>query len=192
MKIYTILDFESTGLNKPVGTDQITQVAAIKFDETGRELARFSTYVRLTRDKIPSKYTPQITIGLCNTGMKQGDVLDTLFNFIGDTTLVCQYAPFDFSFLDWHPHKFICTRALSYLVDGPNVSPSLKPTCERHGIKLDNHHDAVADVMATKEVLFLMLKKAEEKEIPHIYNTVIDFKDRPLTYYPAHALIIQE
>lgn len=188
MKIYTVLDFETTGLNHDQ-KDQPTQVAAIKFDETGRELGRFVTYVRLAQGKKPSPYTPQITIGLCETGMKNGEVLDFLFWFIGDTTLVCQSAPFDMSFLDWHPHNFICTRALTYLVE-PDKSPSLKPTCERHGIKLDNHHDPVADVMATKDVLFLMMKAAEEKGIEY-QNVVVNFPDRPLTFFPEYARIIE-
>lgn len=190
MNIYTVLDFETTGLNQPTGSDQPTQVAAIKYDETGRELARLSTYVRLKPDKKPSRYTPHITIGLCETGISYGTLQDMLFEFIGDTTLVCQSAPFDMSFLDYHPHNFICTRALTWLVE-PDLNPSLKPTCIRHGIKLDNHHDAIADVEATKDVLFLMMKKAKEKGI-EFHNKVIDFKERPLTFFPENAIIIQE
>ena len=193
MRLYTALDFETTGLNKPLGSDQPTQVAAIKFDEKGNEVARFSTYVGLLPEKKPSGYTPHITPELCSTGLSYGQVRDILFEFIGDTTLVCQYAPFDMSFLDWHPHNFICTRALTYLVE-PDENPSLKPTCERHNIKLDNHHDAIADVYATKEVLFLMMKLATNKGVePNEYhNTVVDFKNRPLTYKPAYAARIIE
>lgn len=190
MKLFTVLDFESTGLNQPIGSDQPTQVAAIKYDVTGREVARFSTYVCLKPDKKPSPYTPNITIGLCNTGLSYGTVQNLLFEFIEDTTLVCQSAPFDMSFLDWHPLNFICTRALTWLVE-PNENPSLAPTCERHGIKLENHHDAIADVEATKDVLFLMMKKAEEKGI-EFYNTVVNFKNRPLAFFPSYARIIEE
>lgn len=193
MKLYTVLDFETSGLNNPVGTDQPTQVAAVKFDDTGKEVARFSTYVRLNQGKHPSKYTPQITPELCDTGLSCGQVNDILFDFIGDSTLVCQSAPFDMSFLDWHPHNFICTRALTWLVE-PNENPSLKPTCERHGLDLRFHHDAIADVYATKEVLFLMMKKAHEKGLRacDYYNTVVDFKSRPLLYKPEHAVVLYE
>lgn len=190
MKLYTVLDFETTGLNKPVGSDDITQVCAIKYDEQENEVARFSTYVRLRQGKKPSEYTPHVTPELCETGMTKGDVLDFLFTFIGDSTLVCQSAPFDLSFLDWHPHDFICTRALTWLVE-PTENPSLAPTCERHGITLTDHHNAIADVKATKDVLFLMMKKAREKEIEY-QNVVVDFKKRPLTFFPANANIVAE
>lgn len=193
MKLYTVLDFETTGLNNPAGTDQITQVAAIKYNESEQEVARFSTYVSLNQGKEPSKYSPHVTKTLCETGMTPGQVKDTLFDFIGDTTLVCQSAPFDMSFLDWHPHNFICTRALTWLVE-PKENPSLGPTCERHGITLNDHHNAIADVKATKDVLFLMMKKAKEKGIPvsNYHNSVVDFKKRPLTFIPDHAIIIVE
>lgn len=190
MNLYTVLDFETTGLNQPTGVDQPTQVAAIKYDETGKEVARLSTYVRLKPDKKPSSTTPDITIGLCNTGLSYGTIQELLFEFIEESTLVCQSAPFDMSFLDWHPVNFICTRALTWLVE-PDENPSLAPTCERHGIKLENHHDAIADVVAAKEVLFLMMKKAKEKNI-EFHNTVVNFKNRPLTFFPVHATIIEE
>lgn len=190
MKLYTVLDFETTGLNNPVGSDQPTQVAAIKYDETGKEVARFSTFVRLGQGKSPSPYTPHITEELCDTGLHPSLVNDLLFDFIDDSTLVCQSAPFDISFLDWHPHDFICTRALTWLVE-PEENPSLAPTCKRHGIKLENHHDAIADVKATKDVLFLMMKKAEEKGIDY-ENVVVNFNSRPLNFFPAHARIINE
>jgi len=189
-KTFTVLDFETTGLNQPVGSDQPTQVCAIKYDVNGNELARLSSYVRLAKGKEPSSYTPQITKELCSTGISHFAVTDMLFEFIGDSILVCQYAPFDLSFLNWHPHKFICTRALTKLVE-PKESPSLAPTCERHGIKHDYRHDAVDDVEATKEVLFLMMGKAAEKGIEYM-NVVMDFKDRPLRFIPANARVLTE
>lgn len=190
MKLYTVLDFETTGLNNPIGSDQPTQVAAIKYDDQGNEVARFSTYVCLGQGKEPSEHSPHVTKELCNTGLSYGTIQDLLFDFIDDSTLVCQSAPFDMSFLDWHPHNFICTRALTWLIE-PKENPSLAPTCERHGIKLVDHHNAIADVKATKDVLFLMMKKAEEKGIEY-HNTVVDFKKRPLVFTPLHARVLEE
>jgi DNA polymerase III subunit epsilon len=190
MKLYTLLDFETTGLNIKRGEDQVTQVAAIKFNEDGVEVGRFVSYIQLWNKKPISPYTPQITVELCNTGLRESQMFDMLFEFVGDSILVAQNAPFDFSFLDWSPEKFICTRALTYLVE-PKENPSLKPTCERHGINLDNHHDPVCDVLATKEILFKMKKIAEEKGIWY-ENTVVDFSYRPLTFIPRYARVIKE
>jgi DNA polymerase III subunit epsilon len=190
MKLYTILDFETTGLNINKGEDQVTQVAAIKFNEEGIEVGRFVIYVKLLNGKPVSPYTPQITEELCNTGLRESQMLDALYRFINNSILVAQNAPFDFSFLDWHPENFICTRALTHLVE-PQENPSLKPTCKRHGITLDNHHDPVADVLATKEVLFKMMEIAEEKVISYT-NTVVDFSYRPLTFIPRYARVIKE
>jgi DNA polymerase III subunit epsilon len=190
MKLYTILDFETTGLNINKGEDQVTQVAAIKFNEEGNEVGRFVSYIQLWNKKPISPYTPKITVELCNTGLRESQMFDLLYEFSGDSIVVAQNAPFDLSFLDWSPEKFICTRALTYLVE-PKENPSLKPTCERHGINLDNHHDPVCDVLATKEILFKMKKIAEEKGIWY-ENTVVDFSYRPLTFIPRYARVIKE
>lgn len=125
-------------------------------------------------------------------GMDEVTALYLLGNFIEDSTVVAQNAPFDLSFLSnavVYPEKFICTRALTRLVE-PDESPSLKATCERHGINLEGQHRAENDVLATIEVFKVMRRKADESGIEY-HNVVINTPDRPLTFIPKYAKVIE-
>jgi DNA polymerase III subunit epsilon len=191
-KIYTIIDFETTGLNlDPKNPDQITEMAALKIDETGREIASFHTFVKLTEGRKPSKFA-KVTEEDCENGMDEVEALLFLDTFSHGTTLVAQSAPFDLSFLDWQPMNFICTRALTFMVEPKGTNPSLAPTCERHGIKLKDHHRAMSDVKATKEVLLLMVEKAKEEGIENYENAVVDFIERPINFRPKFSNVFKE
>lgn len=186
-QFYTIIDFETTGLSHE--TDQITEVAAIKVDEDGREHARFQSFIKLTEGRVPSPYA-KVTVEDCAGGIESEQAFTALWGLCYDTIVVAQYAPFDLAFFPWGPDNFICTRTLTHLVE-PGENPSLTPTCERNGIDLLDAHRALDDVLMTKEVFFLQKKRAEELGV-EFKNTVVDFKKRPLRFTPKHAKIIKE
>lgn len=201
MKLYTVLDLETTGLDYE--KEQITQISAIKYTEDGVEVARFNTYVELTDGRKPSKYSPHVTEELCATGIDEGIAVGLLDQFINGSIMVIQYAPFDLSFLHWgHPdgdqienyYDFICTRTLAKAVF-PDESPSLGPTAERLGIENPKHHDAVNDCEVTWKVFKELRRRTrypKSEGFKHWHNTVIEFKDRPMTYKPYGAKIIKE
>lgn len=201
MKLYTVLDLETTGLDPT--EHQITQIGAIKYNEQGIEVARFNTYVELTEGRKPSPYAPHVTEELCATGMSEEDAITALDYFINGSIMVIQYAPFDLSFIHHkHPdgenieryYDFICTRTLSKVVF-PDKSPSLGPTADRLGISNPKHHDAVNDCEVTWKVfkgLKWMVRYPKSEGFRYWHNTVMEFKDRPLTYKPYGAKVIKE
>ena len=187
--LYTIIDFETTGLDAK--KEQVTEIAALKIDAEGNEYGSFHTFVRLTDGRKPSPYA-KVTEEECEYGMDESEALTMLSSFCKETIVVAQYAPFDFSFIDayLHPEKFICTRTLTFMVE-PNENPSLVPTCERNNIKVLNAHRAMDDVMMTKKVFLMQKSEADRKELGY-RNVIVDFKKRPLVFIPENARIIKE
>jgi len=201
MKLYTVLDLETTGLDPQ--KEQITQISAIKYTEKGVEVGRFSTYVTLTNGRKPSKYSPHVTEELCATGMDEETAVLFLDQFINGSIMVIQYAPFDLGFLHWkHPdgdsienfYDFICTRTLSK-VAFPEENPSLGPTAERLGIENPKHHDAINDCKVTWKVFKKVKSKVRYPKsvgFKHWHNTAMRFEGREMTYVPYGAKIVEE
>jgi DNA polymerase-3 subunit epsilon len=193
MKNYVVIDFETTGLDYK--TEQITEVALIKYDPQFNEIGSFNSLVKLDEGRVLSDFIKNLT-GLTEEALKDG-MSDTLAyaiveSFIDkDTTVVAQYAPFDLAYMsEWGivPDRFICTKSLTSQVE-PTVSSSLIPTCERLGIKLDNAHRAFADVRATAELLQYRLK---ENKAQFVENYIVKSPDRDLNFIPYGTIAVLE
>lgn len=188
-EIFTVVDIESTGLDHE--TDHITEIAAIRTDGI-REYGRFQTFVRLPNGVSISPEITELT-GINDEdltgGMCEWDALSALDYFAFGTTIVAHNAPFDLSFISrvFTPERFVCTRALSKLVE-PKESASLIDVCARHEIELDGHHRAMNDVEATAKVLGKLHEIAEINGITY-RNVVIDSDERPLKYTPSGAIV---
>lgn len=195
-EIVTVLDIETTGLDP--ATDHITEIAAIRAeiitDTPGiayREIGRFQTFVALP-DGV--EIAPEITE---LTGIRAEDLRGApditaaslaLEFWLGDSTAVAHNAPFDLAFLcTIRPDNFVCTRALSHLVD-PDESARLADCCERYRIALNGHHRAMNDVEATLQLYVKLREKAEINGISY-RNVVIDSEERPLKYVPPGAIV---
>lgn len=199
-EIVTVIDIETTGL--VAATDHITEIAAIRAeiitDVPGvayREIGRFQTFVALPDGvEIPEMITEL-------TGIRAEDLRGApslhnahtaLRRFFGNSTVIAHNAPFDLSFLEYplsafFPHGFVCTRALSRLVD-PDESARLADCCARYGINLTGHHRAMNDVEATLQLYAKLREKAEINGISY-RNVVIDSEERPLKYVPPGAIV---
>lgn len=199
-EIVTVLDIETTGLD--AATDHITEIAAIRAeiitDTPGlayREIGRFQTFVALPPGV---EIAPEITQ---LTGIRAEDLrgapkhwwaVDSLMAFADSTPLVAHNAPFDLSFIDrifngLSSDGFVCTRALSRLVD-PDESARLADCCVRYNVSLNGHHRAMNDVEATLQLYAILRQKAEAAGIEY-RNVVIDSEERPLTYKPPGAIV---
>jgi DNA polymerase III subunit epsilon len=182
---YVVIDFETTGLDYTV--EQITEVALIKYDESFNEIGSLNTIVKLEEGRVLSDFIRNLT-GLTEEylekGMSEGLAMIMVEDFIDeDTIVVAQYAPFDLAYMSKYgivPNRFICTKSLTSQVE-PTVSSSLKPTCERLGIPLENAHRAFADVRATAEVLKYRLK---EHKADYVVNFIVKSPDRDLNFVP--------
>jgi DNA polymerase III subunit epsilon len=188
---YVVIDFETTGLDYT--KEQITEVALIKYDRNFEEIGSFNTIVKLEKGHELSAFIKELT-GLTEeyleNGMREKDVMYMVNDFIDEETIVvAQYAPFDLAFLSKYnivPKRFICTKSLTSQVE-PTVSSSLKPTCERLGIPLENAHRAFVDVRATAELLQYRLK---EHKADYVVNYIVKSPDRDLNFVPQSTLAV--
>lgn len=181
--MYVVVDFETTGLD--FRFEQVTEIGAIRLDENFNEVGSFHTFVRLRRGKSISPHTPQITEEMLATGVHETIAMEQLIDFIGDDTVVAQYAPFDLAFLskfDFDPETFICTKSLSSMVE-PGHSSSLGATCERLGIELVNAHRATDDARATAQVLKHRMIHDIAK-FPQVANMLVVTEGRPFNFIP--------
>jgi DNA polymerase-3 subunit epsilon len=198
MKVYTCVDFETTGLDAK--KDQITEIGALKKLEDGTTIGMFQTFVRLTEGRKPSPYA-KVTEADCENGMDETEALIALDNFVTGSTVIMQYAPFDLSFFNrklpgylveqWF--DFIDTRLMAKLVD-PNESPSLKYVIKRYGLEYGDHHRALADCEMTWNAFEVLRKDEKISPVEYWYNTVMDFdvEGRRLSYKPYGTRILTE
>lgn len=187
---YVIIDFETTGLNYK--QDQVIEMAAIKLDKDFNEISSFHTLVSYWGE-LP-EFITNLT-GIRSTDLKgamtQSKAFEILKEFLKDSVVVAQHAPFDLSFLSMYdiaPPIFICTKSLTQQIE-PAESSSLGPTCERLGIKLEKAHRAIDDARATGKVLEHRLKNNDGSLF--VFNTLVVAKDRPLNFIPKSTQRIQ-
>jgi DNA polymerase III subunit epsilon len=186
---YVVLDLETTGLDYQ--TEQITEIGAIKIDENFNEIDRFHTMVSLEEGRELPEFITKLT-GITTEDLvgwpPEKICLMELAEFIGDSIVVAQNAPFDLSFISRggiEPKLFVCTRALVRYVE-PELSASLKDVTARNGISLEGHHRALNDVEATIEVF---KRYVEHVSYYSVINRVLDEPSRPLRFVPKGAKV---
>lgn len=190
--MYTIIDFETTGLNP--ATEQVIEIGACKIDADFNIIGQFTTKVALVDGKELSEFIINYT-GIKPKDLEHGLSEDMAFlalnSFIDEDIIVAQFASFDLGFLDFHKkvtNDFICTKSLNNLLH-PERKSGLKDIVKQYGIEYKNHHQAMADVGMTAKV-FKQLK-SEADEIGLEYINVLTETHRPLSYVPSHAQVIK-
>lgn len=189
--MYTVIDFETTGLNYL--TEQVIEIGAIKLDNEFNEIGRLHTMVRLTEGQVLKPFITELT-GITEkdtyNGVSEVVGLNMLKDFIGDSVVVAQHAPFDLAFLAkaFEPVSFIDTRSLSRLIY-PDEKAGLKDLAKRYGVEFV-HHRSISDVEATIEVLKAMLEETEELNLP-VNNIVVKASDRKLDFIPLSAVVLE-
>lgn len=196
-EIITVIDVETTGLEHT--TDHITEIAAIRAEVSAdgsiREIGRFQTFVALSGNaEIPEFITELTGISAEDTfgAPNVGDAVIALRRFALGTSVAAHNAPFDLAFVTevyagFVRGGFVCTRALSRLVD-PDESARLADVCARYNVDLNGHHRAMNDVEATLKLYAILREKAEVNGITY-RNVVIDSEERPLKYTPPGAIV---
>ncbi|MEH6974970.1 MULTISPECIES: 3'-5' exonuclease [unclassified Bacillus (in: firmicutes)] len=190
-KKYVVIDLETTGLDYQ--NDQIIEIGAIKIDDWCDEIDRFHTMVALEEGRELPEFITKLT-GITAKDLEdapsEAEALNSLREFIGDSIVVAQNAPFDLSFISRggiEPEHFHCTRAMVRFVE-PELSASLKDVVKRNNIELNGHHRALNDVEATIEVFKRYLPRVA-KEYNGFLNIVQDSADRPLKFTPKNAIV---
>jgi len=156
--IHVALDIETTGLDPE--RDAVTEIAAVKFRD-GKTLDTFST---LVKPNCPLPLMIQQLTGITPDLLKDAplisDVTGPLARFIQDHTVIGHSVRFDLAFL--RRHDVLMTNPT---IDTFALATVLLPEATRYGlgaladllsIKLEHHHRALADALATRD-LFLAL-----------------------------------
>ena len=164
---YTVVDVETTGTS--IEADEIVSIALVRLDAAGEELDRFASLVR-PAGPIPPESTAvhgidDDAVARAPTfAMAAPDVLDLLDGAV----FVAHNADFDLPLLQhafaragilYRPVGVACTLDAFRLLEPTERSQRLEAICARHGIVFDDAHDARGDVLATTELLRILLRE---------------------------------
>lgn len=165
---FVVVDVETTG-GSPA-TSSLTEVAAAKY-RSGELLGTFETFVR-PNERIPPMITALtgISDAMVADAPRVGEILPSFLEFVGGAVLVGHNLRFDLSFLD---HALVSTgrdRLHNSTVDtlplARRLVRDLVPDCRlgtlAASLRLPHtpDHRALADVLATGDLLHAMLERA--------------------------------
>ncbi|MFV0424563.1 MAG: PolC-type DNA polymerase III, partial [Bacilli bacterium] len=181
---YVVFDFETTGLNA-YGNDRIVEVGAAKI-KNGEII---DTFDKLCNPGVElSEKITEIT-GIKNSMLigkpSEEVVLSEFKEWVEDFALVAHNANFDYGFLKSAYKRFNFGEVSNVIIDTLELSRVLNPQWGRHGlaalvkrykIKLENHHRACDDAVATAHVFKNQLNELKEKELEYVsdINHLVD------------------
>jgi DNA polymerase III epsilon subunit family exonuclease len=162
---YAVVDVETTGVS--IEADEIVSLAVVRLDPDGRELDRFASLVR-PAGPIPAEATA--VHGIEDEAVRRAptfaELAPELLTLLDGAVFVAHNADFDLPLVRhafaragvrYAPVGVACTLDAFRLLEPSERSHRLESLCERHGIALDDAHDARGDVLATVELLRLLL-----------------------------------
>ena len=162
---YVVFDCETTGTD--AATDEIVSFAVLRLDAAGDEVGRLTKLIKPVGE-IPVAATEVhgITARDVATAPRFADCADELRAVLADAVFVAHNASFDLPMLqqafarvgiDYSPRSVACTLESSRLLEPLADNHRLLSICERRGIALDDAHEALSDVLATAELLRVVL-----------------------------------
>lgn len=166
---FVVLDIETTGLSS--STDEIIEIGAVKV-KNHQVIETFTSFVRPNR-KIPMRIT-ELT-GITNDMVLNEKTIDIVLprflDFCDNAILVAHNAKFDISFIEkacdqWgYPKDFTVIDTLSLArVAIPEISRhNLKALTKYYKIKLENHHRALDDALATAKIYINLMNTCEKR-----------------------------
>jgi len=162
---YIALDIETTGLDPEA--DEVTEVAAVKFDET-RVLDTFHT---LLNPHQPMPYRIERLTGISQESLRDAPsftaVASDLASFLGDLPLVGQNIAFDISFLERRgvppAGPAYDTYDLARLLLPQLPDYSLRRLAQHLGVKFPVRHRALADAEAARQVFLALRERLAER-----------------------------
>ena len=164
---YAVVDVETTGTS--IEADEIVSLAVLRLDADGRELDRFASLVR-PAGPIPAEATA--VHGIDDAAVRGAptfaELAAELRALLEGAVFVAHNADFDLPLVQhafaragarYLPTGVACTLDAFRLLEPTERSHRLESLCERHGIELDDAHDARDDALATVELLRLLLRE---------------------------------
>ena len=165
---FCVVDLETTGGSNEYNS--ITEIGAVKY-RGGEEIGRFTTLVN-PQCAIPPFITVLTGITdtmVCNAPAIE-EVLDSLLEFIGDSVLVAHNARFDIGFINASlvrdgreklTNRVLDTVGLARrLVGGEVENCKLSTLAASLGFSNQPSHRAIIDVLATGDLLHLLIERA--------------------------------
>jgi DNA polymerase III epsilon subunit family exonuclease len=162
---YAVVDVETTGTS--IDADEIVSLAVVRLDADGRELDRFASLVQ-PAGPIPPEATA--VHGIDDAGVQSApgfaEIAPELLTLLDGAIFVAHNADFDLPLvrhalaragIRYEPAGVACTLDAFRLLEPTERRHRLESLCERHGIALDDAHDARGDALATVELLRLLL-----------------------------------
>lgn len=172
---YVVFDLETTGFHPR--TDDIIEIGAVKI-QGFQVVDMFSTFVRPEK-LIPNKITELtgITPAMVKDAPLPAAALEKFRQFIGQCVLVAHNASFDAGFIRLHFSRHLQTTVDNAVLDTLTLARILHPKLKNHKLKtlcqefkitLANHHRAVDDAEATAQLLDILLRQCQERQISSI------------------------
>jgi len=195
---FIVFDIETTGLS--FKHDMITEIGAVKV-LNGEIVDSYSALVNPERP-IPANIVELtgITDDMVADKPTIEAVLPQFLDFVGDSAVVAHNASFDVSFIkaqsDRLGHQFdpvvLDTLTLSRLLLKELKRHKLKQVAKYLKIKLDNHHRAIDDAMATAKIFVRFISMLRDKDIDDM-NGINELGVEELDYKSAetnHVIIL--
>lgn len=162
---YAVFDCETTGTDTT--HDEIVSLALIQLDRDGVETERTTRLVRPTRE-IPAEATAVHGISAADVADAPffSDIASELRARLGDSVFVAHNVGFDLPLLqraferagiEYAPDATACTLEAFRLLEPLADNHRLQSICERRDITLEGAHEALSDVLATAELLRVVL-----------------------------------
>jgi len=166
-RVYVALDIETTGLDSE--RDAIIEVGAVKFRD-GTVLDTWSTLVNPNR---PLPYKIQLLTGIQAEEVQQAPsihaIVAPLARFAQNHPIIGHNIGFDLSFLRQHGallrNPSIDTYQLATILLPEVSSYSLGVLTDALGIKLERHHRALADALATKDLFLALVDRGLQMDL---------------------------
>ncbi len=170
---YVVFDIETTGLSST--RDKIIEISAVKI-ENMQIVSQFSTFVN-PEEKI-SEFTTELTSITDNDlvgAPKIDEAMPKFIEFCGDSILVAHNATFDIGHIYANMERLGIKEKVFPVIDTLNIARyfynnelkkyNLKAVAKLFKVKLEQHHRATDDAMATAQVFIQMLQDLLKKGI---------------------------
>jgi DNA polymerase III subunit alpha, Gram-positive type len=184
---FVVFDIETTGLYAQ--KDKVTEIGAVKL-LNGKVTDTFSTFVNpgIAIPEFITKLTGINDAMVANAPCIQ-DALDNFLEFTGELPVVAHNASFDTGFIKYQAAA-AGKKFDNISIDTLQMSRYLFPKLAKHkldivakhlGVKLEGHHRAINDAMATVEIFLKCLEMLQEKgaqtigEIDSLYSGHFDY-----------------
>lgn len=166
-RIYVALDIETTGLDAE--RDAIIEIAAVKFRD-GEILHTWSTLVNPKR-RLP--YKIQLLTGIKPEDLQHAPIISAVttpfVRSVKDYPVVGHNVHFDLAFLRQHGillrNPALDTFQLASILMPEVTSYSLSALTDALGIQVQDHHRALADALATKDLFLALVDRGLELDL---------------------------